>query len=128
MLEQDGGCSLEELLIEDEHCTNQCKAANPKLTDFLCQRATLQKLIQYATLPPKDMKSHDVGHKFPFVAAEILTSSKTISQALIEGGWYIKPEEEDSGDDKKSESEDSLQNENRMVRDILSTSSVSLKS
>ena len=28
MLEKDGGCSLEELLDEDENCLNQCKAAN----------------------------------------------------------------------------------------------------
>lgn len=119
MLEQDGGCSLEELLLEDEHTINQCKSSNPKLSDFLCQKATLQKLITYATLPPQDTESHDIGHKFPFVAAEILTSSKTITQALIEGGWATADGDES---DKKSESEDS---ENKLVRDILAANNKS---
>jgi hypothetical protein len=101
MLEQEGGCTLEELLCEDEHCVNQCKAANYKLTEFMSQKTTLQKLIEYATLTPSDPDSHEIAHKFPFVATEILTSSKTISQALIEGGWLPKAEEEE--DDKKSE-------------------------
>ena len=72
----------------------------------MCQRATLQKLIEYATLHPSDESDHDVAHKYPFVAADILTSSKTIAQALTEGGWAIKTEEDEhdeSGEDKKSE-------------------------
>jgi hypothetical protein len=78
MLEQEGGCTLEDLLNEDEHCLQQCKAANPKLTDMLCQRSTLTKLIQYATLTPTDT-NHNVAHKFPFVACDILCASKTIT-------------------------------------------------
>jgi hypothetical protein len=35
MLEQEGGCTLEDLLAEDEHCVSQCKAANYKLTEFM---------------------------------------------------------------------------------------------
>ena len=79
MLEQEGGCTLEDLLAEDEHCVSQCKAANYKLTEFMSLRSTLQKLLEYSTLKPADIHSHDIAHKFPFVASEILTSSKTIS-------------------------------------------------
>ena len=85
----------------------------------MCQRATLQKLIEYATLYPQDPADHDSSHKFPFVASDILTSSKTIAQALIEGGWAIKSEEEEEAEsegDKKSEGDgfEDL-NENKMV-------------
>jgi hypothetical protein len=103
MLEQEGGCTLEELLAEDEHCVGQCKAANYKLTEFMSKRETLQKLIQYATMTPSDVESHEIAHKFPFVAADILTSSKTISQALMEGGSILKADDDESGDDKKSD-------------------------
>ena len=130
MLTQEGGCTLEDLLEEDEHCLNQCKAANTKLIEFMCQRQTLQKLLQYATLHPTDENNHDVAHKFPFVASDILTSNKQISQALTEGGWAIKTEEEEheeSGEDKKSDQdfEDSNQAENKMVQNILNTTNVS---
>ena len=130
MLTADGGCTLEELLAEDEHCLNQCKAANPKLIEFMCQRSTLQKLVEYATLHPTDENNHDVAHKYPFVAADILTQSKQIATALIEGGWAIKVEEEEheeSGEDKKSEQdfEDSHQAENKMVQNILNNTNVS---
>lgn len=104
MLEKDGGCTLEELLDEDENCLNQCKAANQKLTEFMCQRSTLQKLVAFATMMPSDVESHAIAHQYPFAAADILCSSKTISQALIEGGWQVKPDDDDvSGDEKKSE-------------------------
>ena len=64
-------------------------------------------------MTPADANSHDIAHKFPFVAADILTSSKTISQALIEGGWMTKEEEaEDSGDDKKSSEQDAEDSSN----------------
>ncbi len=79
MLTQEGSCTLEELLTEDEHCLSQCKAGNAKLIEFMCQRATLQKLIEYATLHPADEKDHDVAHKYPFIATDILTSNKTIA-------------------------------------------------
>lgn len=89
----------------------QCKAANPKLTEFLCQKAQLEELIAYATLTPKN-ESHDTAHKYPFVAADILCSNKTIATALTEGGWASpKPDADGSGDEEASE--------NKMVRDIL---------
>lgn len=115
MLEQEGGCTLEELLAEDEFTLQQCKASNPKLTEFLCQRTNLEELIRYATLTPKD-ESHDVAHKYPFVAADILCASKTIVQAMTEGGWSTNNPEED---------DDSDLNENNMVRDILTACNVS---
>ena len=79
LLTQDGGCTLDELLAEEEHCVNQCRAANPKLIEFMCQRSTLQKLIHYATQVPEDPDNHELAHRYPFVAADILTSSKTLA-------------------------------------------------
>jgi 16S rRNA U516 pseudouridylate synthase RsuA-like enzyme len=62
------------------------------------------------------------------VATDILCASKTISQALIEGGWMTKEEEaEDSGDDKKSseqDAEDQSQQVIKMVRDSLNETNV----
>jgi len=49
MLEKEGGCTIEELLQEDEVTLSQVKQNNAKLIEFLCQRTTLQKLIAYAT-------------------------------------------------------------------------------
>lgn len=101
LLDQEGGCTVEELLSEDEHCISQCRSENQKLAEFFSQKTTLQKLIKYATMRPEDCDSHEIAHKFPYVAAEILTCSKTISNALIDGG-AIPKEDEDSGDEKKS--------------------------
>lgn len=137
MLTQEGGCTLEELLAEDDHCVSQCRSANSRLVEFMCQRKTLQKLVEYATQVPSDEHDHDAAHKFPFVAADILSSSKTITQALLEGGWEVAAEEEDAeaemvqfgglGAAHKSESsafDDA--NENKMVQSILKNTSVSL--
>jgi hypothetical protein len=88
----------------------------------MCQRKTLQKLIRYATQVPSDEDNHEVAHKYPFVAADILSSSKTITQALVEGGWELRAEEEEE-DTKESTFEDS--NENKMVQSILKNTSVS---
>lgn len=112
LLERDGGCSLEELLAEDDFCVQQCKQSNPKLMIFMCQKQNLEQLIKYATLTPTD-DSHTVAHKYPFVAMEILCSCKQIAQAMCEGGWPEKPEEQDDDDDDS---------ENKMVRDILGNS------
>ena len=122
---QEGGCTLEELLAEDDHCVNQCRSANAKLVEFMCQRKTLQKLIRYATLVPTDADDHDVAHKYPFVAADILSSSKTITQALVEGGWELRPDEEDEDEETKDETTFEDSNENKMVQSILKSSSVS---
>ena len=92
MLDQEGGCTLEELFAEDEHCLNQLKSSNARLTEFMCQRETLQKLITYATKMPADPEDHTLAHKYPFIAADILTANKTIAKSLVEGGWQSKPE------------------------------------
>jgi hypothetical protein len=114
LLEQEGGCTLEQLLAEDDFCVQQCKQSHPKLMDFICQKANLQQLVKYATLMPED-ESHEVAHKYPFVAMEILCSSKQVSQALCEGGWNSKADNETEEDD------DSMTSENKMVRDILAS-------
>ena len=63
LLSQEGGATLEEFLLEDEHTTNQCRAANAKLMEFMCQKEQLVKLIQYATRVPTNPNNHDQSHK-----------------------------------------------------------------
>jgi hypothetical protein len=92
----------------------------------MCQRKTLQKLVRYATQIPVDADDHDIAHKYPFVAADILSSSKTITQALVEGGWELRAEELEE-EDTKDENTFEESNENKMVQSILSNTSVSTK-
>jgi hypothetical protein len=73
---------------------------------------------------PEDCDSHEIAHKFPFVAAEILTCSKTVSNALIDGGLLPKPDEEESGDEKKSQ-DDVEEGMSKIVRDSLNEINVS---
>jgi hypothetical protein len=97
LLDQEGGCTLEQLLTEDEFVIQQAKQANTKLIDFLTQKNNLRQLIEYSTLKPSD-ESHEVAHKFPFVAQEILCSCKSIATAIIAGGYdeqTQEPEDED---------------------------------
>jgi hypothetical protein len=125
MLESE--CTLEQLLEEDEYCLNQCKAANTRLTEFMSQRATLQKLVQFATQMPGSPDDHNVAHKYPFVAADILCSSKVIATALIEGGYQIEGYDNEQADEKRNDqdAEDSHAVQ-KMVRDSLNETNVSL--
>ena len=109
---------------------NQTRASNPKVTDFMCQRATLQKLIDYATRVPVDANDHEACHKFPFVAADVLSCSKTITQALFEGGCELVVEEEEDAEATavtQADSKDAFagDNENKMVQSILNNANVS---
>jgi hypothetical protein len=45
----------------------------------------MQELIKFATAVPED-DSHDVGNKFPYVAAELLSTNASLKKALLEGG------------------------------------------
>ena len=68
----------------------------PKLIEFVCQRSTLQKLIQYSVQQPVNPNNHDQTHKFPFFAADVLASNAMILQALLEGGWNNAEEKQES--------------------------------
>ena len=48
LLNKEEGCTLEELLAEEE-TVSECKNQNSKLLDFLCTKENLSKLIEYAT-------------------------------------------------------------------------------
>lgn len=63
---------------------------------------------------PTDVESHAIAHQYPFASADILCSSKTIAQALIEGGWNVKPDNDEEKSDQDSEDQ-----VNKMVRDSL---------
>lgn len=71
---------------------------------------------------PEECENHKLAHKFPFVAAEILTCSKTVSSALIEGGSLVK---EDEGSDEEKKSQDDADDVNKIVRDSLNETNVS---
>ena len=41
LLSQEEQCSIEELLLEEEGCVNMCRAATPKLIEFVCDKDVL---------------------------------------------------------------------------------------
>ena len=60
LLNQEEGCTIEELLLEEEKLTVLCRGGSiPKLIEFVCQRETLVKLVQYAVQYPKNANNHD---------------------------------------------------------------------
>ena len=61
------------------------------------------------------------------MAADVLTSSKTIAQAIAEGGWASKSDAEEEKKDERSGSEDLDDDraENKMVQSILKNQNVS---
>ena len=64
LLNQEEGCSIEDLLLEEEKLVVLCRGGSePKLIEFVCQRPTLLKLIQYAVQNPKNPNNHDQTHK-----------------------------------------------------------------
>ena len=65
-----------------------------------------------------------MSFRFPFFAADVLASNVTILQALTEGGWQTKKEEESENEDNKSDKSgdkefDTHNAENKMVQSIL---------
>lgn len=66
-----------------------------------------------------------VSARFPFVAADILTSNKTIAQALAEGGWEVEPEKKEEEEDTKESSTFEDKSENTMVQSILANAAES---
>lgn len=48
MLNQEEPCTIEDLLEEEEGCISMCRAATPKLIEFVCDKEVLAKLIAYA--------------------------------------------------------------------------------
>jgi len=60
LLNQEEGCTIEELLLEEEKLVVLCRGGSiPKLIEFICQRQTLQKLIQYSVQYPRNPNNHD---------------------------------------------------------------------
>lgn len=91
----------------------------PKLIEFICQRQTLQKLINYAIETPRNPNNHDQTYKFPYYAADVLASNAMILQALIEGGWTTEKEEEEDTDKTADTTATTESSENALVQSIL---------
>ena len=85
LLEKEGGCTLEELLLEDE-VVQETKTSNNDLLKFLCQEENLSKLVDYALQSPQDSNNKDATFRFPFLAADILSNSTRLAEALMRGG------------------------------------------
>ena len=83
ILDREAGFTLEELLEEDE-LLQECKAQNAKLTEFLTQQDTLDKLVTYVTEMPAAEDSEARRYKYPFVSSEILScDTQAIREALF---------------------------------------------
>jgi hypothetical protein len=63
-------CTLEELL-EEEALSTEVKNPSSKVHGFF-NKEKVKSLLKYVMLEPKE-DEHNKGHKFPFVAAEILS-------------------------------------------------------
>ena len=119
LLNQEEGCTIEELLNEEERLVVLCRGGSqPKLIEFICQKATLQQLIQYAVKYPKNPNNHDQTKKFPYFAADVLSCNAMIMDAMIEGGWS-KEQDEEAAKDDKGVNEDLGDSENSLVQSIL---------
>ncbi len=62
MLEREGGVTIEELLEEDD-LLNECKASNPQVCDYICNKQVLSKLIDFITKAPIDPTNRDLTYK-----------------------------------------------------------------
>ncbi|KAI3432394.1 hypothetical protein D9Q98_003950 [Chlorella vulgaris] len=62
--------SLEELLDEDE-LIQECKSLNARLTAYLKQKETVNKLVRYLVEPPPPDADPKRSFKYPFTACEI---------------------------------------------------------
>ncbi|PIN07329.1 SAP family cell cycle dependent phosphatase-associated protein [Handroanthus impetiginosus] len=76
--------TLEELLDEDE-IIQECKALNGRLINFLRERDTVKKLIQYTVEEAPEDAERQRTFKFPFIACEIFTCEvDIILKALVD--------------------------------------------
>ncbi|KAL4434788.1 hypothetical protein ABPG77_005315 [Micractinium sp. CCAP 211/92] len=62
--------TLEELLDEDE-LIQECKSLNARLTAYLKQKETVDKLVRYLVEPPPEGADPKRSFKYPFTACEI---------------------------------------------------------
>ncbi|KAL4423891.1 hypothetical protein ABPG75_001192 [Micractinium tetrahymenae] len=62
--------TLEELLDEDE-LIQECKSLNARLTAYLKQKDTVEKLVRYLVEPPPADADPKRSFKYPFTACEI---------------------------------------------------------
>lgn len=53
-------CKME---AEEESTVTLCRADNAKLIEFICQKETLQKLIDYVTKVPENPGNRDATYK-----------------------------------------------------------------
>lgn len=60
-------------------------------------------MIKYATTVPQDPNSHDVANKFPYVAADLLSTNASLRKAMIDGGREVK--KDDSQDNSHDDDE-----------------------
>eukprot|EP00908_Phaeocystis_cordata_P014003 Transcript_25111.p1 GENE.Transcript_25111~~Transcript_25111.p1 ORF type:complete len:714 (+),score=257.10 Transcript_25111:220-2361(+) len=82
ILEREGGFTLEELLEEDE-LLQECKSQNTKLLEFLCEPASLTKMITYIVTMPEESDTEARRYKYPYVSSEVLSCDLTALRDAI---------------------------------------------
>ena len=118
-MNQEEGWTIEELRLEEEKLVVLCRGGSiPKLIEFVCQRSTLQQLLQHSVQQPVNPNNHDQTHKFPFFAADVLASNAMILQALLEGGWNNAAEQDESNKSMSGEdSDEATRKDNAIAND-----------
>ncbi|CEM11598.1 unnamed protein product [Vitrella brassicaformis CCMP3155] len=77
-------CTLDKLLDLDE-LIQEIKSNNAKVVDFLCRRDSLERLVEYIVVVPPDDADKNRGHKFPFMATEVVCQENDrILQAFLD--------------------------------------------
>lgn len=95
-------CTVDKLL-DDDDCLQEFKNLNKKLISFF-DHDKLKVLIDYITIMPTPEDGHDRGHKYPFLAGEILNCE--INEMLDK--FFVAPErpmKEPTSEDEKPEAE-----------------------
>ncbi|CAH8367514.1 unnamed protein product [Eruca vesicaria subsp. sativa] len=76
--------TLEELL-DEEDIVQECRALNSRLTNFLKERAQVEKLLRFVVEESPEDADSKRAFKFPFISSEVLTCEiDVILKTLVE--------------------------------------------
>ena len=82
----DPDFTLEDMFEKAESLKGAINQRDTCVVEFMRQKSTLKKLIDYATTIPEDPSNHTLAHKYPFVAYEVLTGNSVLVDAILLGG------------------------------------------
>jgi hypothetical protein len=108
----DPNSTLEDLLVEEE-IIQELKNQNPKLLKFF-SKDKIKSLINYIIIEPKE-DDQLKGHKFPFIASELLNCDEpSISDLFLMTNSELKEkkEKEKINENKNSSNDFSIKDKN----------------